>query len=269
VDERRSEIGSLALFRAHCGVAWISNVSEVSGYFQENLLLREYIDWVQRIPSKWRKRMRQITRYRTVQGARKALDNGGRFYNLWARAGDDIVDSGELARAAGVVSSDARAFLYFEMALMDLPGEKRAEVLALLSPDLKLRMENNRTSVLHPSVVEYRGVAGNSAIVTGYPVFVEDRTQFTGMIVIVTPIIALIPIMDQYDVYEVFDTPERIEPKTVIATVRGSKRLDGVLSRFGGVLKELQFEDKTGKEHGLFLETVFYTPLENDSLEGF
>ena len=64
-----------------------------------------------------------------------------------------------------------------------------------------------------------------------------------------------------FDVYEVYDTQAQIEPKTVIATVRGSKRLDGVYSRFGGVLKELQFEDKTGKDHGLYLEAMTYTPL--------
>jgi hypothetical protein len=28
------------------------------------------------------------------------------------------------------------------------------------------------------------------------------------------------------------------------------------------VLKELQFEDRTGSEHGLYLETMYYTPLE-------
>ena len=123
----------------------------------------------------------------------RALDNGGRFYNLWEKVGDDIVDSGEQAKAAGVVTSDSKAFLYFKMALMDLPREKREDVLALLSPDLKLRMNNSRTSVLNSSAVEVKGTAGNAAIVTGYPVFVED---------------------------------------------------------------------KTGKEHGLFLEAMFYTPLE-------
>jgi hypothetical protein len=210
----------------------------------------------------WRKGLRQIRPYRTLQGAKRALDNGGRFYNLWTKAGDDIVDPGELARAAGVASSDARAFLYFEMALMDLPRGKRAEMLSLLSPDLKKRLERNRTSVLQPSLVEEEGVAGTSAIVTGYPVFLDDETEFKGFIVMVTPIIALIPIMDQYDVYEVYDSPERVMPKTVIATVRGLKRPDGVFSRFGGVLKELHFEDKTGKEHGLFLEAMFYTPLD-------
>ena len=54
--------------------------------------------------------MRQIKPYQTVWGARKALDNGGRFYNLWTHAGDNVVDAGELARAAGVHSSDVMAF---------------------------------------------------------------------------------------------------------------------------------------------------------------
>jgi hypothetical protein len=77
----------------------------------------------------------------------------------------------------------------------------------------------------------------------------------------VTPVLAMIPIMDLLDVYEVYDTPEQMEPRTLIATVRGSERLDGVYSRFGGVLKELHFEDKTGKYHGLHLEAMYYTPL--------
>jgi hypothetical protein len=70
--------------------------------------------------------MRQIQPYQTAWGARKALDNGGRFYNLWTQAGDNVIDSGELARAAGVHSSDMRAFLHFEMALMDLPEQQKA-----------------------------------------------------------------------------------------------------------------------------------------------
>ena len=206
--------------------------------------------------------MRQLRPYRTVQGAKSALDNGGRFYNLWAKAGDDVVTAGELACAAGVYSSDMRAFLHFEMALMDLPVEQKAEVLSLLSPDLEKRLQKSRARVPRPSAVESEGIAGVPAIVTGYPSYVEDRTQLQGFIVIVTPVMGMIPLVDQFDVYEVYDTPEQIEPRTVIATVRGSKRLDGLYSRFGGVLKELHFEDKTGKDHGLYLEAMYYTPLE-------
>ena len=85
---------------------------------------------------------------------------------------------------------------------------------------------------------------------SGYPVFVEDKTQFTGFIFLVVPVIMMIPIIDVFDVYEVFESAEMRERRTVIATSRGSKRLDGVQTRFAGVLKELQFDDKTGKEHG-------------------
>jgi hypothetical protein len=206
--------------------------------------------------------MRQVVPYRTITGARRAFDNGGRFYNLWSKAGDEVVDASELAKAAGVYSSGVQAFLYLDMALMDLPLEQKAEALSLLSSNLKRRFESTRAMVLQPSAVEAEGKAGDSAIVTGYPSYVEDRTEFRGFIMMVTPIIAMIPIMDQFDVYEVFDTPEKIEPRTVVATVRGSQRLDGLYTRFGGVLKELQFEDMTGKDHGLYLEALYYTPLE-------
>jgi hypothetical protein len=205
--------------------------------------------------------VRQVKPYQTVWGARRALDNGGRFYNVWTQAGDDVVDTGELAKAAGVYSSDMRVFLHLEMALMDLPEVQKAEVLSLLSPDLEDRLQKSRPRVLKPSVVVSQGAAGVPAIVTGYPLFVEDRTQLRAFVVLVTPVITMIPIVDQFDVYEVYDTPNMIEPRTVIATVRGSTRLDGVYSRFGGVLKELHFEDQTGKDHGLYLEAMYYTPL--------
>ena len=205
--------------------------------------------------------MREIRPYKTLHGARRALDNGGRFYNLFARAGDDVVDPAELARAAGVHSAGMDAFLYFEMALMELPAGERAEIMVQLSPELRARYEARRPMPLVPSAVELDGRAGVSTIVSGYPVFIEDKSEFTGFIIMLVPIIALIPIMDQFDVYEVYDSPEMRTPRTVIATTRGSTRLNGVQTRFGGVLKELQFEDKTGKEHGLFLEASYYTPL--------
>ena len=64
--------------------------------------------------------MREIKPYKTFSGATAALDNGGRFFNLFARSGDEIVDSSELKKAAGVYSGDSKAFMYFDMALMSL-----------------------------------------------------------------------------------------------------------------------------------------------------
>lgn len=203
--------------------------------------------------------MREVRPYRTLEGAVRALDNGGRFYNLFANAEDGLVEPGELARAAG--ASGTRAILFFEMALADLSPAERAGVETLMTPALRARYETRRPRILLPSVVEQQGEEGTPAIVTGYPYFLEDRTQLQGFIIMVTPVVMFIPIMDQFDVYEVFESPDRQEPRTVIATTRGSKRLEGVQTRFAGVLQKLQFEDKTGKGHGLFLETAYYTPL--------
>ena len=205
--------------------------------------------------------MRQLSPYRTVQGAKRALDNGGRFYNLFTRAGDNVVEGVELARAAGVYSSDAMAFLHFEMALMDLAPEEQEEVRALLAPGLRAELETKRPKVLLPSQVEWKGAAGFPAIVTGYPRFVEDKTELKGFIIMVAPVIMMVPIVDEFDVYEVFDTADQAYPRTLIATVRGSKRLDGSRTRFGGVFKDLEFEDKTSRQHGLYMEAAYYTPL--------
>ena len=163
--------------------------------------------------------------------------------------------------APRVYSSDAIAFLHFEMALMDLPAEQKAEVRSLLAPELRTQLEAKRPRVLQPSLVEAEGTVGTPALVSGYPRFVEDKSQLKGFIVMVTPISTMIPIVDEFDVYEVYDTPDQTDPRTLVATVRGSKRLDGIYSRFGGVLKELRFEDKTGRYHGLYLEACYYTPL--------
>jgi len=207
--------------------------------------------------------VREIVPYRTLGGAKKALDNGGRFFNLFAKADNGVVSGVELARAAGVFSSDLRALLFFEMAVAGLsPGESETMV-AHLSPDVLARLESSRPRTLKPSLVESDGQAGMPAIVTGYPVFVVDQSQFQGfLIVVVVPTVVLIPIFDKYDVYEVYDTPELNTVRTVIATTRGSKRMDGLCVRFGGVLKELLFEDKTGKAHGLYLDTMYYTVLQ-------
>jgi hypothetical protein len=205
--------------------------------------------------------VREIVPYKTFNGALNALDNGGRFFNLFTKTDDQKVETSEIARAAGVFSADMRAFVFFEMALTDLSPDGRRRLISHFSPDLMERYQTFRPLVVRPSLVESTGAAGRPAIVTGYPVFVENKSQFRGFIVMVTPVIMLIPITDVFDVYEVFDSPDMSVPKTVIATTRGSKRLDTIYSRFGGILKELEFDDKTGKRHSLYLESLYYTPV--------
>lgn len=60
--------------------------------------------------------MREVQPYRTERGLLKILDNGGRFFNIFTRAGDDQITRAELAKAAGTFGSAPKAALFFEMA---------------------------------------------------------------------------------------------------------------------------------------------------------
>lgn len=59
--------------------------------------------------------MRELKPYRTLQGLRKAIDNGGRFYNFLTDADDHVVTRAELAKAAGVFTAGVNAFLFLEL----------------------------------------------------------------------------------------------------------------------------------------------------------
>lgn len=206
--------------------------------------------------------MRELKPYQTLHGLQTAIDNGGRFYNLFSRADDHVVTRGELAKAAGVFTSGLNAFLFLEMAQQELPPDDRHSVLQLLETALREKYRRYRPQTLLPSAVEKDGKAGSALIVTGFPQFVEDRTQLSGFIMIPAgKAFVMVPIFDKFDVYEVFDDRQMRKPGTMVATVRGKRLSHSGPIRFGGVLRKLKFKDKTQKSHNFYLETVFYTKL--------
>lgn len=210
--------------------------------------------------------MRELKPYQTFQGLKKAIDNGGRFYNLLTEADDSVVSRGELAKAAGVFSAGKTAFLFLEMSQQNLGSEEQQAVAGLLEAKLRKQYLRDRPITLAPSAVEEQGAEGKTVLVSGFPRYVENRKQFKGMMMV--PILVgkvmvpmMIPIMDQFDVYEVFEDKRMKKPNSMVATVRGQRlEHDGPI-RFGGVLRKLDFEDKTEKTHRFFLETLFYTKL--------
>lgn len=210
--------------------------------------------------------MKEITPYKTLHEMQKALDNGGRFYNFFTEAGDNVVSSAELAKAAGVFSNEVSAFLFFEMAQQELAPTDRRAIQSLLDQELRRRYQEQHPTTLKPSEVESNGTAGQAIIVSGYPRFVEDKTAFTGFIMIpmqsgTTSTFIMVPLFDRFDVYEVFDDREMSLPNSMVATVRGMKLSCDHSIRFGGVLKELKFKDETKKSHKFYLEVAYYTRL--------
>jgi hypothetical protein len=207
--------------------------------------------------------MKQIVPYKTLQGALNALDNGGRFYNVFTKAGDEVITDSELCRAAGVFSRKAHAFLFFELALSNLSKADIDKVISRLSPDLRSTYLRQRPKHTEIEVFEQSARETDPVIVAGFPVFLEDKTQFSGFIMIpictgkVTTFM-MVPIFDRFDVYEVYANSDLKGNKTIIATVRGSKRLAATMTTFGGIVKKLKFKNKSKKPHSLYVETLFY-----------
>ena len=208
--------------------------------------------------------MQNVIPYKHYGGALKALDNGGRFYNIFTKAKDDEVSPVELAKVAGVFSDKQKMFLFYEMAVRELGESDKQSLFDSLSEDLQAAYVEHRPQNLLPSEADSKGVASKAAILTGYPRFVKDKTVFNGFIMIPistgkTFTFIMIPIMDQYDIYELTD--DSSSEKTFIANVRGSERLPVELSRFGGILKETSLDEEGKKRDRLFLEALYYTRL--------
>ncbi len=211
--------------------------------------------------------MREVQPYKTEGGLLKALDNGGRFFNVFTRAGDDRITRAELAKAAGLFGSKQKAVLFFDMAQQALALQARTRAFAALGPKARKDHQKFLPVKLLPSLVESKGEAGECVIVEGYPRFLKNKTQFTGMLMI--PIIAgsvttfmMIPLYDQFDVYEVFDDRRMRRPYCVLAAARGVKFPARDPVRLGGILRKMEADKKAERQHKFYLEACYYTRLD-------
>lgn len=206
--------------------------------------------------------MKKIIPYKSYKYALASLDNGGRFYNLSSKAKDGDISTAELAKAAGVLSGKQKMILYLEMSLIDLENETRNKVLSHLSEGLKTEYSKYKPKRLTPIEAKQQVVLSNAAIITGIPKLIDSKTEFTGFIMI--PIITdkstsftMIPIIDQYDVYELRD--EKTEEEFFIAHNRSSRKLSERRTRCGGIIKELKSREMEDSDSNAFLEMVYYS----------
>lgn len=205
--------------------------------------------------------MKKITPYKTTKGAIAALDNGGRFYNLASRANDGEITQAELAKAAGVLSDNQRIITYLEMSLDQLDGHAKQHVLSHLSRDLKTKYNTYLPQRHLASEATTQAKVAIAAIIKGIPKLVDSRTEFSGFIMIpittnnVTTFM-MIPIMDQYDVYELRD--QHSDQTFFVAHARGRHKLPDQLVQCGGVVKELKADKKEKDASKKYLEITHY-----------
>ena len=205
--------------------------------------------------------MKKVTPYKSYRYALASLDNGGRFYNLISKAKDGDISSAELAKAAGITSGSQQMILYLEMSLCSLAADVKEKVLTHLSADLKAEYQKHKPTNYSPEDARHSAKATTTAMVTGVPKLVDAKTEFVGFVMVpivsrTTTTFSMIPILDTYDVYELRDVNS--DEQYFIAHGRRRQKLPEVLTRCGGVIKELKTK---GKPNTTFLEMSYYTPL--------
>ena len=206
--------------------------------------------------------MREIKPYKTLQGAKAALDNGGRFFNLYARAGDDRITSDELTKAAGAFLNESLAYLFLDMALKDLAESQRQQVVSMLTPQVAARYRKRGPASISASQAAGKSKPGDLVIIEGSPAYVVDVVQKRQTLLFMGEGI-MIPIWidDHFQTYDLKDAAVRSGGALPMIMPRRAKRLEKGLARFGGALKEFTLEGKP-KKKGVYFEPVYFTRLE-------
>jgi hypothetical protein len=210
--------------------------------------------------------MREIKPYRTESGLMRALDNGGRLYNIMSRGGDNIITHGELARAAGSLSTGTNAFLFFDMAKQDLPEEACERAVNALESTLRKEYKRNHAAAMLPSELPAQGAAGRAIIIEGYVRPLADKAVTDARVNLAVDTAAgtgykKVPILKTYDVFEVHDQARTKSSGAVLAAPHGTRLEPDHRVRVGGILRKLFYEESDPEKPQRFLEGLYYTRL--------
>ena len=208
--------------------------------------------------------MKKIEPYPNKNEAIRSLDNGGRFYNLKAKAKDGLISKSELGKVGGFFNDKQQMILFLEMAILRLNQSDKEEIISSLDDDLKEIYQKYKSQELLPSEANAYGEISSNAIITGIPKLIDSESNFKGFVLF--PIIAgnvtsiiLMPLIDRYDVYELKD--EASSKTFLIAHSKESNKLPNRKIIIGGVLKELSPDENGIENKGKFLEATYHIDI--------
>lgn len=214
--------------------------------------------------------MIEVKPFASLDDAREALDNGGRFYNLLTEADDCRISAAELKKAAGVFLSEQRAFLYLALAISCLRPMDRDDLLSMLTPSVAQRFESGGPKPLRSSALLREGKPGDLLLSEGTPRFVSHHARRSVVMIFTGKVMIPVPVEQHFDRYELVDPADRGEPALFIVPkgltrVGASKdasspesRLPECPMRLAGVLRSVLFEDPGGRVPGAFFEPLYF-----------
>jgi hypothetical protein len=205
-------------------------------------------------------KMKKIEPYSTIEGAIKSLDNGGRFYNLLAKAEDGVINPSEVVKVGGIFDDRQRMILFLEMALLKLNQEEKNILISKLESDLQKTYRKYKSQILLPSEVKPKGIIESNVLITGVPVLIDSKSDFRGFII--TSILnrenalSIISLIEEYDVYELKD--EESAEAFFIAHAKASGKLPNAKITIGGVLTEFNCTESVSSPKEKFLKVIYY-----------
>jgi hypothetical protein len=204
--------------------------------------------------------MKKLISYENSHQVIQALDNGGRFYNIFTKAKDSIISQAEIGKVGGIFNDKQQMILFLEMSVFKLARSDKDDIIAKLDDNLRRTYQKYTAQALKPSEAEAQGIISSNAIITGVPKLIDSKSDFKGLIVLpvssgnVTTFM-MIPLIDQYDVYELRN--EDTCDSFLVANTKSAKKLPHKEITLGGVLRELKTEEKE-ETRARFLEVVYY-----------
>lgn len=204
--------------------------------------------------------MKRIIPYKTVSEALLSLDNGGRFYNILTKSDDGVINQAELGKVGGWFDDKQQMILFLDLSIFELTSTEKAEIISKLEPPLLKKYNQYHSTRFKAAEIMEKGVVSTNVIVSGIPVLIDTKSEFNGFIMM--PIMvnnvttfSMIPIIDEYDIYELKD--EDSDNGFLMAHAKGVDLLPQKNLVFGGVLKELQ-TDESQSNSKTFLEAIYY-----------
>lgn len=196
--------------------------------------------------------MEEIKPYTSFEEAMQELDNGGRFYNLFTEAQDEVITPAELSKVSGVFLTKQKMILFLEMALSRLDEQAKAKVLSKLDDRLQLHYQNYKPLQLTVSEA-IKEHSPSSIILTGTPKPNISKSALEGFVLIpIGKTFMLVPILDVYDIYELNE--EYTAEKPLIAHSKRSVKLPEQKLMVGGIWK--QFPTSSDKDQALTTDVL-------------
>jgi hypothetical protein len=205
--------------------------------------------------------MKKIKPYSSINEATKVLDNGGRFYNVLTKAEDGVISKAELGKVGGIFNDKQKMMLFLELSISKLDEQTKGKVISKLEGNLQAVYQQHKAQVLLPSEANEKGIIASNAIVTGIPKLTETNSDIDGFIFVPIMVgsvmtMTMIPIVDEYDVYELRD--EASSETFLIAHAKGKEKFPEKKIIVAGVIKELKPEKEGNEPLKKFLEAVYY-----------